>query len=721
MKTKETNVLLKITALGYNDVYKPIEVSKNVNEIETIILEVNNTLATVEIVEELPMFEQREGNVVINVEKTMLASTSNVNELLSKSPNVLVAEDGVQVVGKGHAILYMDGKRISFDRLKSIPVNQIKSVEVISNPDAKYDAEGMAVVEIHMKENNLEGHEFSIMQNFTKAHEFLSYTALGYNYQKRGFSLSSDYTINVGDTWMHNTGDFKTSTIDNNYNSISEYEEDTRLTNVSTYRAGIGYQFSPKSNISLEYNGEYAHYDLGANSLSQFDFETGEDRNIKANNDALTIRRTNAFSLNGETKIDSLGSYLFAGGQYSQFERDYEDFIKEWEGDNLDIRSRNTFSEGKNETKIVAGQLDGVKFIGDYKFELGGKYSSVNSISKIELNSTDLIGTENSSSLNHFDYTEDITAGYFQWNGKIKKIQYLLGARVEHTNVKGKAVQLDSLVVDSSYRNIFPTFKVDIPVKKVMFTQSLSSRVERPGYQSLDPFQFYMNNNISFYGNPKLIPARTYSSESRLSYKGASITLGYSYTENPMRFNLNYNDDGSVLMRVENLDKLNKYYATLVMPYEYKSWSTYNTFSVEREQLDDDGIKFNVRQAIKPKFYWYTYQQLKVKDWFNLEASGEYISPWSDGIIDFKNEWHLNLGVSRFMLDNRLMVRVFANDIFHTSIARGKYIIDGTDSEFERKRDTSFIRFYVKYTFGKLKVLNYKNVSVNQSESNRVK
>ena len=720
LNVKNNSVLLRITALGKEDVYLNVQSKNEQIKIGVITMKTNNTLKTFELVEELPLFEQKDGNTIINVEKTMLASSINVSELLSKSPSVIVAEDGVRVVGKGEAIFYLDGKRITFDRLKSIPINQIKAVEVITNPDAKFDAEGMAIVQIILKENNLEGHEFSVMQNFTKAHDFLSYTALGYNFQKQKFSLSADYSLNIGETWMQNIANFKTSTVDNNYYSENDYEEHTALNNVSNYRLGTAYQLNPNASVSFEYSGEYADYGIDVRSLNTYDFEQGADLSILAHNNATTVRKTDAFSFNLDTKLDSLGSYLFLGGQGSFFIRDYDDTIEESENKEAS-KVRSTFSKGENTTDIVAGQLDVVKFIEHLKLELGVKYSQVNSISKINLSTTDLVSNNRSNFENHFDYLENIGAAYFQLNGAYDNLNYMAGLRMENTAVKGRSIVMDSTVLDSNYTNFFPTVKIDFPIKAFQLTTSLSSRIERPGYQSLDPFRFYMNNNISVYGNPRLTPSKTHSLESKLSYKGFALTVGYAIVEDPMRFNVSYSNDGSASMMQENLDQAIRKYVSLTVPFDYKFWNTYNTVSVENEVLESDDIRFNVKRSIEPKLYWYSYNQFKVKKWFNVELSGDYQTDWSDGIMDFQNEWHVNLGISKFMLDNKLMIRIMVNDLFHSSITRGDYTIDGTRGRFENKRDTRFFRFYVKYSFGKLKAKKYKNVSVNKTESNRVK
>ncbi|WP_235830880.1 TonB-dependent receptor [Flavobacterium ustbae] len=92
-----------------------------------------------------------DGNIDVNVNGTVLATSSSVNELLSRVPNVVVADGEISVLGKGEVIIYLNGVLINYDRFSAIPVSQIQKIEVISNPSARYDAEGKAVINIITK------------------------------------------------------------------------------------------------------------------------------------------------------------------------------------------------------------------------------------------------------------------------------------------------------------------------------------------------------------------------------------------------------------------------------------------------------------------------------------------------------------------------------------------------------------------------------------------
>ena len=91
------------------------------------------------------------GNIDVNINGTVLATSSSVSELISRVPNVVVADGEISVLGKGEAIIYLNGILINYERFSAIPVSQIQKIEVISNPSARYDAEGKAVINIITK------------------------------------------------------------------------------------------------------------------------------------------------------------------------------------------------------------------------------------------------------------------------------------------------------------------------------------------------------------------------------------------------------------------------------------------------------------------------------------------------------------------------------------------------------------------------------------------
>ena len=133
LKVSQTNVLLKIEVLGFTEKYIEIKGSSDLGE----IVLVTNELSTVEVTGQKLPFESQNGNTKINVSNSIFQSSASVQELLSKSPGIIITSDGISVIGRGQALIYLDRKQISNQVMQAIPVSQIESIEVIKNPDAK--------------------------------------------------------------------------------------------------------------------------------------------------------------------------------------------------------------------------------------------------------------------------------------------------------------------------------------------------------------------------------------------------------------------------------------------------------------------------------------------------------------------------------------------------------------------------------------------------------
>tara|TARA_B100000809_G_scaffold262284_1_gene312920 strand:+ start:986 stop:3373 length:2388 start_codon:yes stop_codon:yes gene_type:complete len=728
LDVSQTDGFIKITAIGYNQLLIPLpsETGDKINLGEIKLT--TNTLDEFTVVEDIPLFEQRNGSTIVNVEKTMLSSSSNVKEVLAKSPGVLVKDDQIEVVGKGDAILYLNGKRITIDRLNSIPVSQLKKLEIISNPGAQYDAEGMAVINIKLKENHLEGHQVNLLQHFTKGMGFLSYSVLGYNYQKNKISLTTDFNINLGSTGMRNESSNRVTGISDPYSTEIDYKEDINLANVSNALIGVGYKINENHSVSAEYNGGYWDYKLLVNTIAPINYDSVNTINIFSENNAQSIFTSHSGSLNYTAKLDTLGSTLFFGAQAASFLRNLNDVIDEEVTNNETTSIVKTNNSGMVQVRDYAIQTDFQKTLkNQFRVDLGVKYAEVLSDNLMDLQS--FSNGENTVSIeNAFEYKETNLAGYGQLSKSLKKKEMVLGIRSEKTITDGYSVTHDSTMIDRNNLFFFPSASLSYPLGKVKINHSYASRINRPSYESLNPFYIYFNNNMSFQGNPNLLSEQVSSFETSafIAKEGKRIntnfklTTGYSYTKNPVGYIVGVDQSSSLFLSPLNLDKKDSYYGTLNTYVSAKRWSSYHSGTLKYEQLYDDEITIKGITPF-PEFYYYGNIQLKLNKLFNIELSAEYVSKSSDGVSNMEDNYSINLGINKSLMKDKLYVQLVANDIFHTSISRGGSNLYNVENEWENTQDTQFFRLLIKYSFGNLRHSKYKNVSVNEEGNNRVR
>lgn len=722
-------VILKLTSLEFQDTYINIvyDGTENVELGNVFVSESQNELEEVLLVSKAPLVKERaDGSIEVNVANTNLATSTSVNEILSKSPSVIVdANNGINIFGKGNAVIFINGMRVANERLSTLSPSSIDKIEIITNPGPRYDAEGNSVINIITKRNTEEGSK-GMLKNYYSYSDFAGYdnrTNINYSYKKGKWSISSDYGLLIGnDRWLKQTtrtrnelGDF--------FKSDIELDWLFKNKNFSNYSFGVQYDINEVSYISLEYNGAYE--DMGGDQLSNntiTDNEIGEYNSI-LNIDDLNFK--NILNVNYYTEIDTIGSSLFIGSQYAYYNNDFNNDINESSQiDGVESNSMiNNIGEGK--IKIVSTQVDYTKvFKNNNSIEIGGKFGYVNNRSFttfFDIENTDVpIKDEDLSS--NFEYNERVPAGYINFKGNIKEdTNYSLGFRVESTDYDLFTSINSGEIVKDNYVNVFPnaSFNTKLSDKTNIYI-SYSSRISRPSYESLNPFVIYQDEFTSIRGNPNLKPAKVHAIEIGGAYNKWSLKMGYDYTiDRISRAAFQSKDDPrEYVLQSLNFDKEHSYFASLSKNLNLKWWRSTNTLSASYNDLIDGTGVFKIRGNVL-NYYFYSQNSFDLKDWVTIYLTGWYLSDLQDGIYLRKNQASVNIGMEKKLLNNTVKLNLDFNDIFHTIRADGNYRSGNTDIIYANTYNTNYVRFSASYNFGKLKKSSYKNKDVGKSETRR--
>lgn len=724
--------LLKISSYGFEDTFIVIRREDLGTEMDlgVIILKpAVNELGDVEVTASLPLFtKSAEGGLIVNVQKTMLGSSTSVLEVLSKSPNISINGSTISVVGKGEALLYKNGKRITFEQLGSISVQSLEKIEIITNPSAKYDAEGRAVINFILAVNPSEGFEVGLVQNFIIAKHFLWAPAVSLNYRKNKFSVNGNYSISLGKDWNEGIFNRTISTSSGSFTGSNAAQENTRLTYVGNHSVGLAYQFNAKNDISVEYSGMFNVFDLDVVGSTQLSAPSNDETQLSTHNLGNTTNNNNAISLNYNRVLDTLGSTMFIGGQYTQFNNSLNDIIDErifLNGVQTTSATRNNV--GSNDIRMITGRIDIAKNLKNgMSIEFGGKYGDVTNVSAIDLYSKSA-GQEYqliAGYSNNFEYYERIPAVYTQWKTNIgKKANLSLGARGEYSMITGVSNTLNQTVIDTTYLNIFPNATINYTASdKWSYSLAYAERIARPKYQDLDPFLWYQDSLSSVQGNPYLLPELIKGGEVSAQYKTYSLTAGYNHSKNPSRNVLfeGTTGDGSVLSRRSNFQFKDSWFSTVSLPFEVKFWKSFNTITLTLDKYIDDRPEFQVGTP-SPQLYVYSYHRFKVKKWFNVEAIFDYEGARNDGIYQDDARYSVSVGLAKYLLGGDLTLRFLANDVLQTYRETGNVTIGNVTSEYDRKLNTVFYRFSVIYFIGKLRNVSYQNKRTGEEEFDRVK
>lgn len=720
-------VLLKFSSLLFSDTIIKVAYNGQTHiDLGNIVLKLNNNeLATVTVVSKMPLIKHSaNGTIDVNVANTVLSASSSVTEILSKSPNVIENNGQLSVIGKGEAILFLNGRQITNERLSSIPVSQILKIEIIANPSAKYDAEGKAVINIITKTRGEEGIMGTASQQISYT-DFAGTNAQSFfdmSYVKDKLSVVGNYSLLFGKSreFLHT---IRTRPAADEYLK-SELTTDWRrkMNNYSNYGLGMQYNFDSKNNISMSYNGYWEG--LGGYTKSQNTILTKADNSFYSSNiDKDELRTNNSLTLNYNRTLDSLGSMLFIGTQYSLFNAGLDDFITENRMINGIDGIRRLENDMDNDISVSSSQFDLTKILrGGKKLEMGAKFSYVSTGS-----ATNFLIAENGSAFildknlsNNFKYNEKIPAAYLSYSGVINKINFGIGVRGEWTDYELNTSVGGGQVITDTYFNLFPNLQLNTTVSKTLkMRASYTSRITRPRYQALNPFVVYQDPFTTIEGNPNLIPEKVHAFELGANYQEYDFRVGYNYTIDPLNAAaLKGTSPNSFVLKGINLDKGHSYFAALARTINFKWWNSVTTLNLNYTNLIDNKYDFAfVKPA--PQLYLYSSNTFTIKDICKVQLLAWYLGRKKQGLYDEFTRHSVMLGIEKDFIKNKLKIRLLANDIFIRTYAWGTYGVGKTEIYYNRTFNNAYFRFIATWSFGQLKKSNFKIKSTGQSENSR--
>lgn len=694
-----------------------------------IILSNIRKLENVTVRAKAPLFKRTAEGTRVNVEGTMLSSSISAADVLSKSPGVTVSKNNLSIFGKGAALIYLNGKPITYEQMLSIPVSRIKSVDIITNPSAKYEAKGMAVVNIITKKGTgPEGFMGEVTESLTFARHLMNDAALNLNYKKKKLSLTADYSSEQGTDWLrgnlgkkfsYNFGDYTTQTVheENTYNAMN------------TYRFGLNYALTKKSDISVQYDGLYNEYDLGVDIRNYNTDPYNSITRVNVFNNGFTGNYNHSLNANYNLSLDSNGSNMFIGTQFSRFHNVLFDRIKEdINKDGVDQPEGMRVNDGDNLFTLFTMQADLTKMMHNgNKVEAGVRLSEISNEGRVIFKSK--LTTDNDYVIsdqlsNSSIYHEKVPAAYLQYYGNAsEKFTYAAGMRMEMSMITADSRKTNTRIVDDNYYNFFPNVQLNYTISdKWSSSLSYSGRINRPIYQNLDPFVWYLDSLTSIQGNPTLKPELINSVEGNISYKSFNLKLNYTRVKNTMQSVSLPGPNGvnSALYTTQNLQKLEHLNASLEIPFQVKIWSSYNMLAVNLDKITDERPDFK-SLGTTPQLYVYSYQQLKFPKLFNLDITGQYFGNKKNGLNDNKASWFVNAGISRSFFNKKLSVNIVGEDIFRTRKFTGYTTLGHITNTFDSRSNSHLLRLTLKYKFGGLKSVTYKNKTLNDDEFNRIR
>jgi iron complex outermembrane recepter protein len=693
-------------------------------------------LNEVTVVAKRPLLEIKPDKMVFNIEGSVNAAGNNALELLKKAPGVVVDNnDKINMLGKSGVMIYIDGKPSPLNGddlaafLKTMQASEIDNIEIITNPSAKYDAEGTGgIINIRLKKDQRLGANANISLSYAQGQKKNYNGSINSNYRSKKFNLFGNYSYYNGA----------------NINYLNLYREQNGLYfdqtsdmgggwNGHNFKAGTDYFINKHNTIGVMVNGNINNNDW--NSVSRTSIGMLPEQTI----DSILIaeshstRESSNLNFNINYQFDNTkgrtinfdadyGRYRNEGGEYQP--NSYKDPTE-----TIVFTERNYRNETPTDIDIYTTKIDVELPAWEGKIGFGAKSSFVQTANTFDFynvfKEAEVLDPTRSNS---FNYTENVNAAYLSYNKQVKKIGIQAGVRAEQTNSEGDLQSMfptDEDNVKRSYIDFFPSAGLTYQLNpKNSFQLTYSRRINRPSYQDLNPFENKIDELAFESGNPFLNPEYTHSVQLTHSFNYfLNTSIGYSHTTDLItRITDTVGVKGTTITWLNLADQKNyNINVSGAIPIT-KWWNSYTSvtgFIMDNYAEFEDGKTIDL---VVPAFNIYSQHTFTLPKDFSLELSGWYNSAsiW-EGNFKAEPQYSVDAGIQKKLFEGRGNLKISVSDIFKTSdwainSQFGPLFIEGSGGWDSRKVRVSF-----SYLFGNNQVKTRKRKAGLEDESNRIK
>ena len=652
---------------------------------------------------------------VFNVGKDLANMGGSASDVLNNVPSVTVDVEGnVELRGSGGVRILIDGKPSGLigingaDGLRQIPANLIDRVEIITNPSARYEAEGMAgIINIILKKDKSEGLNGAFDLALGYPEEFGP--SVNLNYRKNKFNFFANYglryRLSPGSGEQYQEFLAKDTTF-----ITSQTSKRQRGGWANNLRLGADYFFNEKNILttSLSYRRSdndnfnkitYRDFLFNLQNPTALTFRTDDETELDNNLEyALTYKKL----------FERQGHELTADIRFQDNQEDERsDFLEEEFSPDGSIKTESDLhqrSANLEKQRNIIMQLDYVRpFSKDGKLEAGMRNGlrDINNDYLVEQETDDDLWLPLPGLTNNFIYTENIYALYGIAGNKFMKFNWQLGLRAEYSDVRTELVQSDS-VNHRKYANLFPSAFLGYELSEKNSVQlSYSRRIRRPDFWDLNPFFTFSDARNFWSGNPNLDPEFTDSYEVgylRYMEKG-SVTASafYRHTDQVIEQIRTQLSDTSSFSRPVNLATRNDYGLEITGSYDLlKSWRVNGNLNLFRSMTEGE---FEGQRFSADTYTWFgrLSSRVTLMKKVDLQVNFNYTAPRQTTQGKAKSIWHIDPAVSMDLLKGNATLTLSVRDLFNTR--RRRYITEGsnfyTEGEFQwRARQTTLTFSY---------------------------
>ena len=715
----QDSIVVEITHLGYEN-YSSVFAANSADRLIITLQAKIGTLEEVSVIAKPPMITRKVDRLIFQVEESLISSLSSW-EILKKTPLVSAQGSTLSVRGNPNIKVLINDKPIMLSGedlkvlLESNNGSDIKRIEVITNPPAKYDASNAAIINIIMKSNSLFGYKGVVtgrhtqsnyakeligISNFYRSDKWnfkLNYNFISGTYARYG----TDYIFYPEDQtqWKTTLNRINHAKRQSSYSFAVDYLVDTTL----TLSFGIDGFYDP--NTAGYYQAPTSISDKNGNQISSYD--TYNDHIKTRNNKNFYLQLSKKWT---ENKKMDWTSYVSLNENTH-----WQDILTQLNFHNMPKDTSHFSTNNQQTIQMYASQLDFSDKWKHFSWEYGAKYSFVKTQSDLQFDQLNKGKNGNTPDQdNLFNYQEHTLAAYLSSEYTCGNWQWKGGLRLEQTMLKG-ITQPENEFNKQSYLNVFPSIYIQHDFKKAgQLGFSYGKRIERPSYSWLNPAKSYFNLFSYFQGDPNLRATLGHNLNLNYTVANWNVDLFYQYEKWPnMEISFQNNQTNELIYRYTNIRKrdlggisLNKNFSLLA------SWSLQTDlmgYYHENQFIGLDQVNY-----LNHVFSWNgrinsNFVIDQPKNWL-VEIGFNFYSPTIQGPFRISSFSTTYLNSSRKFFKERLELSISFLDIFKKEGTKVTTHYADQNNYFLDYGDTKSIVATLKYSFGNQSLQNGKSV-----------
>lgn len=729
---RANDYLLKITSAGYQEFFQHVTVTSGTTNLGTLtIREDAQQLDEVVVQAQRPLFEQKIDRTVVNVQSSITASSGTALDVLEKSPGVTVdrSNNSLALAGKQGVRVMINGKMTRMpmqavvQMLNGTNAENVETIELITTPPAKYEAEGDAgIINIVMKKATDEGTNgsYSVFAGYGQREKWGG--NVNFNHRKKKFNLFGNYAYRKDATFQVFGNNRILENNDGTSTMTDTNSDRDAFTATQSAQLGFDYQATDQLIVGGGLNIFRSNWEMDALNTIRITTDGSLDSGIdlynqEINNFDYIVGNFNvSYDLSEKSNLSAELDYIdfdsFNPTSYQQEDYDAND----------QLIGTEEFRSGKiTPIKTWVPRIDYTLSLSDNtNFEAGLK-AAINELEN-DVSVENLMGelwTLDPELSQVAFLNEDIFAAYSSISFKASpKLDMKVGLRYEHT-ITNIDTQTEQDVVDRNFGKVFPSVFLNRKINDSQsWVLSYSRRITRPTFRDIAPFVIFLDPNTFWTGNEALLPATTDAVRAEYRYKAYLISFQFSRDDAAIA-NFQPRIEGErQLTSAENLDYRNNFNVSLTLPITVNDWwdMQYNvtgnyqeTFVNHLEQeiaLSNANLQFNGSNSFKLPKNW------------KFELSGFFFTPGYFGISKFRSAGALNLGLEKKLNEERGTFRLSLTDAFNNRNFIGETLIPEENLNVRRSffLESQIVNLSFSRNFGNNKLKKLRNKGAGSRE-----